>query len=77
VDIKQLKALVTVVETGSSAAPLSEPEVWRSIAIATPRAARPSPAARIVARELSVQVRAAATQGRWPSACIHEEQAAT
>lgn len=60
-----------------SAAPLSEPEVWRSIAIATPRAARPSPAARIVARELSVQVRAAATQGRWPSACIHEEQAAT
>jgi LysR family nitrogen assimilation transcriptional regulator len=60
-----------------SAAPLSEPEVWRSIAIGTPRAARPTQAARIVARELVQQVAAAANQGRWPSARIHDEQATT
>jgi LysR family transcriptional regulator, nitrogen assimilation regulatory protein len=56
-----------------SAAPLSEPEVWRSIAIGTPRAARLTPAARIVARELVQQVGAAASQGRWLSARIRDE----
>lgn len=56
-----------------SAAPLSEPEVWRSIAIGTPRTARLTPAARIVARELVQQVGAAASQGRWLSARIRDE----
>lgn len=59
-----------------SAAPLSEPEVWRTIAIAEPRAARPTQAARIVARELVRQVTTAVGQGRWLSARIHDEQPA-
>lgn len=55
------------------AAPLSEPEVWRSIAIGTPRAAALSPAARIVARELVRQVGVAAAQGRWLSAEVNND----
>jgi LysR family transcriptional regulator, nitrogen assimilation regulatory protein len=54
-----------------SAAPLCEPEVWRSIALAVPRAGRISPAAEIVARELARQVRGAARQGRWLSAQVY------
>jgi LysR family nitrogen assimilation transcriptional regulator len=51
-----------------SAAPLVEPEVWRSIVLGTPRAGRVPPAAQAVARQLTRQVRIAARQGRWPSA---------
>lgn len=54
-----------------SAAPLCEPEVWRSIAIGMPRAGRITPAAEVVARELIHQVRVAAGQSRWPSAQMH------
>ncbi len=52
------------------AAPLCEPEVWRSITLAVPRAGRTSPAAEIVARELVRQVRIAVRQGRWLSAQV-------
>jgi len=55
-----------------SAAPLCEPELWRSIALAVPRAGRISPAAEIVARELARQVRVATRQGRWLSAQLHQ-----
>jgi LysR family transcriptional regulator, nitrogen assimilation regulatory protein len=51
-----------------SAAPLSDPEVWRSIAIGTSRARRLMPASDIVARELIQQVRLATQLGKWPSA---------
>ncbi len=54
-----------------SAAPLSEPEVWRSIAIGMPRAGRITPAAQTVARELVRQVRTAVLDGRWLSAELH------
>jgi LysR family transcriptional regulator, nitrogen assimilation regulatory protein len=53
-----------------SAAPLFKPEVWRSIALAVPRAGRISAAADVVARELAQQVRSAARQGRWLSAQV-------
>ncbi|NIH83663.1 LysR family transcriptional regulator [Amycolatopsis granulosa] len=49
-------------------APVREPEVWRSIAVARPRSGRVPPAVDVVARELLCQVRAAVADGRWPSA---------
>lgn len=55
-----------------SAAPLSEPEVWRSIAIGTSRVRRLMPATDIVARELVQQVRLACQLGAWPSAQLLE-----
>ncbi|MET9973290.1 LysR substrate-binding domain-containing protein, partial [Streptomyces sp. NPDC006356] len=51
-----------------SAAVLCEPEVWRSIVLATPRAGRTPPAVKAVARELVRQVTLAVSEGRWPSA---------
>jgi DNA-binding transcriptional LysR family regulator len=51
-----------------SAAPLAEPEVWRSIVLGMPRAGRVTPAVQAVARQLARQVRIAARQGRWLSA---------
>ncbi|MDQ0779253.1 LysR family nitrogen assimilation transcriptional regulator [Streptomyces aurantiacus] len=51
-----------------SAAPLSEPGVWRSIALGTARYGRTPPAVRTVARELTHQVRTAVARGEWPSA---------
>jgi LysR family transcriptional regulator, nitrogen assimilation regulatory protein len=51
-----------------SAAPLSEPEVWRSIVIGAARSSLPTPAAQAVANHLTRQVRAAARTGAWPSA---------
>ncbi|KAA9156198.1 LysR family transcriptional regulator [Amycolatopsis acidicola] len=51
-----------------SAAPLGEPEVWRSIVLAMPRTGRVPPAVDAVARELTRQVRHAVHKGRWPSA---------
>ncbi|MEV5156460.1 LysR family transcriptional regulator [Streptomyces werraensis] len=51
-----------------SAAPLSEPDVWRSIVLAMPRAGRRPPAVTVVAREVVRQVQAAVREGRWPSA---------
>ncbi|MEU1517481.1 LysR family transcriptional regulator [Streptomyces sp. NPDC005811] len=51
-----------------SAAPLCEPEVWRSIVLATPRAGRTPPAVRVVAGELVRQIEAAVGRGSWPSA---------
>jgi DNA-binding transcriptional LysR family regulator len=56
-----------------SAAPLTDPEVLRSIAIGTPRSGPVSPAVRIVAEELVRQVRAAARQSQWPSAELLED----
>jgi len=54
-----------------SAAPLSEPDVWRSIVLGTPRHGRTPPAVEVVARELVRQVNSAVQQGRWPSAQVH------
>jgi LysR family nitrogen assimilation transcriptional regulator len=51
-----------------SAAPLSQPEVWRSIMMGVPRAGLLTPAAQAVADHLSRQVQAAARRGCWPSA---------
>lgn len=56
-----------------SAAPLSEPEVWRSIALGTPRAGRLTPATQMVVRELIRQVRLAARRGQWLSAQLSDE----
>jgi LysR family transcriptional regulator, nitrogen assimilation regulatory protein len=51
-----------------SAAPLTEPEVWRSIVLGMPRAGRVTPAVQAVARQLAREVWIAARHGRWPSA---------
>jgi len=51
-----------------SAAPLTGPELLRTIAIGTPRSGPVPPAVRIVAEELVRQVRTAARQSQWPSA---------
>ncbi|MFE7030370.1 LysR family transcriptional regulator [Streptomyces sp. NPDC057621] len=53
-----------------SAAPLSEPDVWRSIVLGTPRSGRTPPAVEVVARELVRQINSAVKQGRWPSARV-------
>jgi DNA-binding transcriptional LysR family regulator len=53
-----------------SAAPLKDPEVWRSIVLGMPRAARITPAVQAVARQLTRQVRLATQHGRWPSAQV-------
>ena len=55
-----------------SAAPLTEPEVWRSIVLGVPRTGRITPAAMAVATELVRQVRIAARSSRWPSAQFHD-----
>lgn len=54
-----------------SAAPLCDPDVWRSIVLGTPRYRRVPPAVEVVARELVLRVEAAVAQGRWPSAQLH------
>ncbi|MFJ4031359.1 LysR family transcriptional regulator [Streptomyces griseoluteus] len=54
-----------------SAAPLCEPDVWRSIVLGTSRAGRITPAAEVVAGELSREIRSAVRQGRWPSAELY------
>lgn len=51
-----------------SGAPVCEPEVWRSIVVATPRPGRVPPAVDVVARELIHQIGRAVADGRWPSA---------
>jgi DNA-binding transcriptional LysR family regulator len=53
-----------------SVAPLTEPEVHRSIAIGISRSGPITPASRLVAEELVRQVQAAATSSKWPSAQI-------
>jgi len=54
-----------------SAAPLCEPDVWRSIVLVMPRTGRTPRAAAVVARELTLQVDLAVDQGKWPSARAH------
>lgn len=51
-----------------SAAPLSEPEVWRSIVIGVARTGLATQAAQAVTSHLTRQVRVAVRQGAWPSA---------
>jgi LysR family transcriptional regulator, nitrogen assimilation regulatory protein len=60
-----------VADGAVSAAPLSEPEVWRSIVLARPRAGRTSQAADVVAAELVRRIHAAVHSRRWPSAQLH------
>jgi len=54
-----------------SAAPLCEPDVWRSIVLGTSRAGRTPPAVEDVARELIRHIESAVRDGRWPSAHLH------
>ena len=51
-----------------SAAPLTGPEVWRSVVLATPRARRTPPAVEVVVRELVRQTGAVVHGDGWPSA---------
>ncbi|WP_151475986.1 LysR family transcriptional regulator [Streptomyces albicerus] len=51
-----------------SAAPLCEPDVWRSIVLGTPRSGRTPQAVEVVARELVRGINSAISQGSWPSA---------
>lgn len=51
-----------------SAAPLTGPEVWRSVVLATPRARRTPPAVEVVVRELVRQTGAVVQGDGWPSA---------
>ncbi|MGP4110607.1 LysR family transcriptional regulator [Streptomyces sp. 4N509B] len=60
-----------------SAAPLSEPEVWRSIVLGTPRTGRTPPAVTVVAREVTRQLAVAVRQGRWPSARLRPSRGET
>ncbi|MGW3567549.1 LysR family transcriptional regulator [Streptomyces sp. NPDC000941] len=60
-----------------SAAPLCDPDVWRSIVLATPPNGRTPPAAEVVARELVRHIASAVQQGRWPSAQPHAQIART
>lgn len=55
-----------------SAAPLAEPDVWRSIALAAPRSGRTPPAVAAVAAELVRAARSAVTGGRWLSGRLLE-----
>jgi LysR family nitrogen assimilation transcriptional regulator len=59
-----------------SAAPLEEPEIWRSIVLGTSRARQITPAVQTVARQLARQVRRSAREGRWPSARLAGNSAA-
>lgn len=60
-----------------SAAPLCEPDVWRSVVLGTPRFGRTPPAVEVVARELVRQINSAVAQGRWPSAQVQGTDALT
>ncbi len=51
-----------------TAAPLCEPDVWRSIVLGTQRTGRVPSAVELVARELTHQIHSAVHQGKWPSA---------
>lgn len=55
-----------------SAAPLCEPDVWRSIVLGTSRSGRITPAVEVVARELTGQIHSAVRAGRWPSAQLYD-----
>lgn len=57
-----------------SAAPLCEPDIWRSIVLGTSRAGRTPAAAVLVAKELTRQIRAAVHEGRWPSARLSDSE---
>ncbi|UKY48064.1 LysR family transcriptional regulator [Streptomyces inhibens] len=59
-----------VAQGALSAAPLCEPDVWRSIILGTPRFGRTPPAVEVVARELVRQINSSVAQGRWPSAQV-------
>jgi len=56
-----------------SAAPLCEPEIWRSIVLGMPRIGRVPAAVDVVARELVTQVEASVREGRWPSARLDSQ----
>lgn len=51
-----------------SAAPLCEPEIWRSIVLGTQRTGRVPASVEVVARELVGHVESLVRSGRWPSA---------
>ncbi|ANP56623.1 DNA-binding transcriptional LysR family regulator [Streptomyces griseochromogenes] len=59
-----------------SAAPLTEPDVWRSIVLATPRPGRTPPAVEAVAGELVSRIRVEVAGGHWLSAQLDGADAA-
>lgn len=59
-----------------SAAPMCEPEVWRTIVLGMPRTGRVPPAVEVVARELIKQIHLAVQQDRWPSAQLWDDRSA-
>ncbi|MFF0696583.1 LysR family transcriptional regulator [Streptomyces sp. NPDC003236] len=61
-----------VADGSLSAAPLCEPEVWRSIVLGTSRTGRMTPAVEAVAKELTRRVHEVVGQGLWPSAQLHD-----
>jgi LysR family nitrogen assimilation transcriptional regulator len=54
-----------------SAAPLCDPEVWRSMVLAAPRVTPSLAAVKVVGRALIRLVQSAVAEGRWPSAQLH------
>lgn len=54
-----------------SAAPLCDPEVWRSIVLAAPRVSPSLAAVKVVGRALIHLVQTAVAEGDWPSARVH------
>jgi DNA-binding transcriptional LysR family regulator len=57
-----------------SAAPLCEPEIWRSIVLGMPRTGRVPASVEVVARELVTQVESLVQSGRWPSARLDRHE---
>lgn len=58
-----------------SAAPLCEPDVFRSVVLGTQRIGRTPPAVEVVVRELTDLIRTAVRQGKWPSARLPDNGA--
>ncbi|WTB87293.1 LysR substrate-binding domain-containing protein [Streptomyces cellulosae] len=57
-----------------SAAPLCEPDVWRSIVLGTARYGRVPPAVAVVARALVGRITTAVSQEQWPSAELQSSE---
>ncbi|RSM77772.1 LysR family transcriptional regulator, partial [Amycolatopsis sp. WAC 01375] len=57
-----------------SAAPVREPEVWRTVVLGMPRTGRVTPAVDAVARALVQQIHRTVHEGEWPSARLWDER---
>ncbi|RSM53227.1 LysR family transcriptional regulator [Amycolatopsis sp. WAC 01376] len=57
-----------------SAAPVCEPEVWRTVVLGMPRTGRVTPAVDAVARALVQQIHRTVHEGEWPSARLWDDR---